>query len=78
MPIFEDSYRAWDGTSGTAGATIDASCDSCHSIVAQGPSDDLTELETDINGLEFEHPVEIGGVWQNIKCTQCHTPAQGY
>jgi hypothetical protein len=61
-----------------SGETITDSCDSCHAIVAQGPSADLTELEQDINGLTFEHPAEIGGVWQNIQCTQCHTPAQGY
>jgi len=60
------------------GSIIDNSCDSCHSIVAQGPSEKLNELETDLGGLEFEHPVDIGGVWNRIKCTQCHTPSQGY
>lgn len=60
------------------GETISDDCQSCHAIVAQGPSDDLAELESDLNGLEFIHPVEIGGVWESIKCTQCHTPAQGY
>jgi hypothetical protein len=61
-----------------SGETITAECESCHAVVAQGPSADLADLEQDINGLEFQHPVEIGGVWQNIQCTQCHTPAQGY
>lgn len=60
------------------GATIPSSCDSCHLIVAQGPSADVTDLEQDLAGLGFEHPVDIGGVWQRISCTQCHTPEQGY
>jgi len=60
------------------GAKISSSCDSCHSIVAQGPSTDVNDLDSDIAGLKFRHPVEIGGVWERIKCTQCHTPGQGY
>jgi hypothetical protein len=46
--------------------------------VAQGPSADLTELDSDVLGLPFTHPVEIGGLWQRMPCTQCHTPSQGY
>ncbi len=61
-----------------AGERISSDCESCHSIVAQGPSDDLMELDDDIAGLEFEHPVDIGEVWKTIKCTQCHTPTSGY
>jgi hypothetical protein len=61
-----------------SGERIPSSCTSCHSIVAQGPSADLNELESDIGGLGFTHPVEIGDVWQTVRCTQCHNPAQGY
>lgn len=61
-----------------SGSTISNDCDSCHSIVAQGPSDDLDALVTDLGGLEFEHPVDIGDVWRTVKCTQCHTSTQGY
>lgn len=60
------------------GLTISADCESCHAIVAQGPTDDLTALEDDLAGLEFEHPANIGGVWKTVKCTQCHNPASGY
>jgi hypothetical protein len=60
------------------GATISNSCDGCHSIVAQGPSADVAQLETDLNGLLFRHPVDVGGVWDRIRCTQCHTPTDGY
>ena len=62
-----------------AGRTITGDCDACHSIVAQGPTDDVNALESDLGGLEFIHPVEsIGGAWLTIKCSQCHTPASGY
>ncbi|MBT8197127.1 MAG: hypothetical protein KJO84_01370, partial [Acidimicrobiia bacterium] len=60
------------------GVQISSDCESCHAIVAQGPTADLRELEDDLLGLEFEHPANIGEVWRTIKCTQCHTPASGY
>ncbi|MBS1195947.1 MAG: cytochrome c family protein [Actinobacteria bacterium] len=61
-----------------AGAPIASSCTSCHSIVAQGPSADVGQLDSDIAGQVFTHPVEIGDVWQRVRCTQCHTSTQGY
>ena len=60
------------------GDRISSSCESCHAIVAQGPSADLSMLESDLNGLEFQHPVDVGDVWDRVPCTGCHTPAQGY
>ncbi len=61
-----------------AGTRIASTCTSCHAIVAQGPSADVNELDSDIAGLPFIHPAEIGDVWQTVSCTQCHTPTQGY
>lgn len=61
-----------------AGTRISSTCTSCHAIVAQGPSADLNELDSDIAGLPFVHPAEIGNAWQTVRCTQCHTPSQGY
>ncbi len=60
------------------GRKISSSCTSCHTIVAQGPADNVADLPSDIGGLEFEHPVEIGDVWKTVRCTQCHSPASGY
>ncbi len=60
------------------GEKLEADCDSCHVIVAQGESDDASELNSDIGGFEFEHPLEIGSVWQTVNCTQCHTRESGY
>ena len=60
------------------GAQISADCESCHSIVAQGATDVVADLNNDLGGLDFEHPAAIGGVWQTVKCTQCHNPSSGY
>ena len=61
-----------------AGAALSADCDSCHLIVAQGPTDDLGDVDSDVAGLEFEHPVQIGEAWKAVPCAQCHTRASGY
>ncbi len=57
---------------------LSSTCESCHAIVAQGPTDNVLELEDDLSGLEFIHPVDIGEVWRTVKCSQCHNPASGY
>jgi hypothetical protein len=60
------------------GERLPATCDSCHEIIAQGPSADLNELQNDIAGVDFVHPLEIGDIWETVKCTQCHTRESGY
>ncbi|MDX1748092.1 MAG: hypothetical protein R3324_19335, partial [Halobacteriales archaeon] len=60
------------------GARIGADCEMCHVVVGQGPSDDPAEINADLAGLDFRHPVDIGGLWQNVPCTQCHSPFSGY
>ncbi len=60
------------------GETLEKDCTSCHLIVAQGPSADLDDLQRDIRGLPFQHPVPIGGAWQQLDCTTCHSHESGY
>ncbi len=60
------------------GEALPAECNACHEIVAQGASADLAELQSDIAGVDFIHPLEIGDVWETVKCTQCHTRESGY
>src|SRR5680860_920426 len=50
----------------------------CRTFVAQGPSDNIDDLDQNLAGLAFEHPVDIGDQWQEIKCTGCHTVEEGY
>jgi hypothetical protein len=61
-----------------AGTTITGDCTACHTIVAQGPSEDVDSLEQDLAGLEFVHPVDIGRQWEEINCSGCHTASEGY
>jgi hypothetical protein len=77
--VNDGCYRCHGGNQvNESGANVTASCDTCHIIVAQGPSDRTTDLDSDVGGLDFEHPVDIGGAWQTIKCTQCHNRESGY
>lgn len=46
-----------------------SNCNSCHLILAQGPSKDLPTLNP--HGLPFEHPGEP--VDEGFKCHDCHT-----
>ena len=43
-------------------------CNACHTILAQGSGDAITQL--DLNGLEFVHPEED---WEGFMCNDCHT-----
>jgi hypothetical protein len=41
------------------GAYPVSDCSACHLIAAQGPSEDVVALETDLTGLVFRHPEDI-------------------
>lgn len=60
------------------GNSLAYSCDACHEILAQGPSESVAHLEADLTGLAFQHPEDIGGMWLEVKCTECHTTESGY
>jgi ribosomal protein S27E len=60
------------------GSHLSYDCQTCHTIVAQGPSELVSDLEMNLAGLDFTHPEDIGGMWQEVKCTECHTPESGY
>ncbi|MBI1977660.1 MAG: NapC/NirT family cytochrome c [Candidatus Omnitrophica bacterium] len=64
-------FRCHDGKHKTAeGKMIRTDCKACHVIVAQG-SPPL--METNVDGLEFKHPEEIGEAWKETACSDCHT-----
>jgi nitrate/TMAO reductase-like tetraheme cytochrome c subunit len=52
------------------GKTISRDCDSCHTIIAQGPGRDITSINT--GGLEFKHPEDIDEEWKETRCDGCH------
>ncbi|MBD3218620.1 MAG: cytochrome C [candidate division Zixibacteria bacterium] len=70
---FEGCFRCHDGQHVTTDdQPISRDCNLCHNINAQGTDDNL-QMATLDNPLEFEHPVDIGGAWEMMLCTECHT-----
>ena len=53
------------------GRTISADCNTCHTILAQGPVDEIGN-SLDRAGLPFRHPIDIGGAETRLPCTDCH------
>jgi nitrate/TMAO reductase-like tetraheme cytochrome c subunit len=53
------------------GRTISSDCNTCHTILYQGSDPVPTTLS--ITGLEFEHPEDIGDIWKDVPCNQCHS-----
>jgi hypothetical protein len=53
------------------GETISRSCDLCHTIIAQGPTGNITTGPINV-ALEFVHPTEIRGKWKTAFCSECH------
>lgn len=70
---FPGCFRCHDGSHVTAdGRRITHACDACHTIVAEGPS---SSLQKRLDGLEFEHPVDVGDTWRDVSCSGCHDGA---
>jgi hypothetical protein len=64
-------FRCHDGAHASeSGKTIPRDCTTCHLIVEQGSPGNI---EKDSNGLPFRHPSDIGEVWQDMNCFECHT-----
>lgn len=65
-------FRCHDGKHvSDDGKVITNDCNTCHVIIAQGPTNG--RIESNIAGLAFKHPVDVGGAEATEKCTSCHT-----
>lgn len=65
-------FRCHDGEHRSAeGKIITRDCNTCHSIVEQGPP---TQLERSIDGVPFKHPNDDDN-WKEMNCSDCHTGA---
>jgi hypothetical protein len=77
--VNDGCFRCHDGIKEDSdGNKLSTDCRTCHLIVAQGPSENPEDLESDIAGLDFKHPEDIDEAWQEMLCTECHTPESGY
>ncbi|MEJ2720213.1 MAG: cytochrome C, partial [bacterium] len=74
--IFKGCMRCHDGQHKSGdGWTLTKNCDTCHTILAEGDSDSL-RVASSPDGLDFVHPEDIGGAWQEMGCFECHTGVQ--
>ena len=69
---FPGCFRCHDGKHKTSdGKVISNSCKTCHHIIAQGLVGGA--IESSAEGLEFQHPQDIGTAWKEMSCSECHT-----
>jgi hypothetical protein len=65
--------RCHDGKMASAeGVALTNDCRACHTILAQG-SGERAQVAATAEGLEFEHPEDIGDTWRDMGCYECHT-----
>lgn len=53
------------------GRKISRDCNLCHTIVGQGQQGKM-EYTSIRQNLEFQHPVDIGTIWKEANCSECH------
>lgn len=69
-------YRCHDGLhQSPEGKVITNDCNTCHLIIEQGNGKDVQQ--TNLQGLEFVHPLDIGDAWKETSCHECHGLAAG-
>lgn len=53
-----------------SGKVLTKDCNVCHTILYQGTSPVPATLT--VSGQEFQHPEDIGEIWKEINCKDCH------
>lgn len=70
--IFPGCFRCHDGKHQSPdGKLITRDCNACHTITRQGLGSKAALISP--QGLEFEHPTDIGDMWKEMNCHECHT-----
>jgi cytochrome c2 len=70
--IFPGCYRCHDGKHRSDdGRVISHSCTACHVIIAQGSGTAGDTIGPE--GIDFQHPTDIGEMWRTVNCAVCHT-----
>jgi hypothetical protein len=74
--IFPGCMRCHDGKHAVnRGTIIPRDCHACHIILEQGKTGPEETLNLN-QGLDFQHPVDIGSVWKKTGCYECHSGVQ--
>ncbi len=70
---FDGCFRCHnDRHASSDGRIISKDCNLCHIISAQGTPDNMEVAQVG-QALDFKHPEDIDGAWQEMLCTDCHT-----
>jgi hypothetical protein len=65
-------FRCHDGKHlAENGTPLSRDCSACHTILAQKFQSD--SIHVALNGLEYQHPVDIGDAWKETNCSECHS-----
>ncbi len=71
--IFPGCWRCHDGKhQSPEGKIVPHDCNTCHIIESQGKPGAVQYMENS-QGLDFQHPYPIGGIWRQMSCTDCHS-----
>ncbi len=74
--LYRGCMRCHEGThSSEEGWVLTNECNTCHSILSQG-SGERAQMASSAEGLEFVHPEDIGEMWRETGCYECHTGTQ--
>lgn len=66
-------FRCHDGMhTSEDGKTVTRDCTICHTLLSQ--SIDEGDEQVSLVGVDYQHPEDIGGVWEFMDCTECHAP----
>jgi hypothetical protein len=69
-------FRCHDGLhKSSSGAVITNDCNACHTILAQGPPEQVKAAT--LQAQPFQHPVDVGMDVSTLMCNDCHTGTSG-
>ena len=64
-------FRCHDGAHvSDDGKVLSRDCNVCHTILAQDSEQGLERIS--LGGVEYVHPEDIGDIWKEINCSDCH------
>jgi len=68
---FPGCFRCHDGNHFSSdGKVIPKDCNTCHLILTETNIEG--KKETSLQGIQFEHPVDLGSPIDEVTCTDCH------
>jgi hypothetical protein len=71
---FLGCFRCHDGKHvAENGKVLSKDCNACHAILAQQTEGGAARVS--LQGVKYEHPVDVGSDWMQSNCSECHNPS---